>query len=191
MRLTFFLCLMMCVSLPAWAIQRCVAADGSVTYQDRYCEAEGDKIEPRLPQAVPSAADIKRTQSQVRRLQDTNRSAEAMRLGQPYVGMPVALLYELMGYPKRTSAASTREANTERLVFDRQDGVWTVRVRDGAVTSVQQRPRNPKDDVQPQKRRCATAQEVLNLETQAGSIALSKEEKLELMRQVRAMRQCR
>lgn len=47
---------------PAWAIYKCLGADGKVTFQDARCPGQGEEIEVKLPTgpAAPASAPAKR-----------------------------------------------------------------------------------------------------------------------------------
>ena len=172
---------------PAWAIHKCIGPGGQVTFQDAPCAGQGERLEvkPASGRDDPSA-DLEARQ-RLSKLKQQGDLAEAIRRGQPAVGMTERQLMDAMGEATTVNANNYGGRQRQQRVYERPGETWYVYTENGVVHSLQHRP---KTATAAPARRCPSRMEIEAMETRASSIALGDRERAALQRELRDMRNC-
>lgn len=110
------------LSFPAWAVHKCPAADGSVTYQEAPCE--GGKALKLAPEPVAPPEEVRRN--------------NAVANGRVSVGMTAQQVRRSWGTPSKVNKSVGSYGTHEQWVYDRGDYRFQyVYVDNGVVTGVQ------------------------------------------------------
>lgn len=172
----------------AAAQYKCVAADGSTTFQQVPCAAAHE--EERLNIAVPPAPDDERPEHIQR----------ALRLREIALGMTRAELDRVMRtLPDQTNTSLHDGGRDDQLVYYQSGRTLVVNTRNGIVSSVQAQdgptPVDWANRPRPQRvaRQCPTASEIRSLEIEQSMIRNRDNDRLqaELARQIGDAKACR
>lgn len=110
---------------PSWAINKCTAPDGKVTYQESPCNAVQGASELKIPVAPP-ASDLEA------------RFNNAIAVGKIMVGMSAAQVRRAWGEPTKINVTLGANGRTEQWVYRgrnyRDDYVY---LDSGVVRSIQ------------------------------------------------------
>ena len=174
-------------SCPAWAIHKCIGPGGQVTFQDAPCAGQGERMEVKPASGRDDPAADLEARQRLSRLKQQGDLAEAIRRGQPAIGMTERQLKDAMG--EATTVNSNHHAGKlgQQHVYQRPGETWYVYTDDGVVQSFQHRPRT---SAATPARRCPSPMEIEAMETRASSIALGDRERAALQRELRDMRNC-
>ena len=188
-RIAIGLAVLVLASPSAWAVHKCVGADGRVVFQDRPCaDGSGSTVAVQPATPAPEAAAALDAQVRLQRLKQQGAIAEAVAQRRPMVGMSTEQLRAAMGEPTRINANNYRGRLRDQLVYERDGETWYVYTEDGFVDSIQNRPRIARAG---SDKRCPSAAEIRDMETRASSITLSTQERASMRRLIDEMKRCR
>lgn len=109
---------------PAWAVNKCTAADGQITFQDAPCAGKGETLTVR-----PASG----SQSSV-----SPAVANAMARGRVMVGMTAAEVRRSWGSPDKINSTVNGQGTSQQWVYDRgQFKAQYVYLDNGVVRSIQ------------------------------------------------------
>lgn len=172
---------------PAWAVNKCIGPGGQVTFQDAPCAGQGERMDVKPATGAHDAAADLDARVRLQRLKQQGDVAEAIRRGQPQVGMTEQQLKDAMGEPTTLNANNYGGRIRNQHVYQRPGETWYVYTQDGVVQSIQHRPKTASAS---SARRCPSRMEIEAMETRASSISLSDRERAALQRELRDMRNC-
>ena len=176
---------------PVYAqVYKCPDGAGKTVIQQTPCAGgTAMNVKPASGHAAPATAGD--GQARLAKLKRDNEMAEAIRTGNPLVGMTSAQLQQAMGAPSQVNASNYSGEKKDQVVYYRQDATWYVYTTNGVVDSIQRREPTPGAGPSARKpERCPTPQEIRDAETSAGSITICEEQKRALWRKVEDMRNC-
>lgn len=175
-----------------WAVNKCTAPSGRVSYQDAPCAGQGEALELRpasgtasaQEKSAPTPKDWKAKSAQA----DTRLAIQAAIMRrEAVVGMTFAQLEQAMGLPNRINTGEYKSGSTQQRIYERGSTTWYVYTESGLVTALQ-------TSVMPRSkaalRRCPNPVEIAAAETSASSITLSDAERVERLKQIGEMRNC-
>lgn len=175
----------------AQAVNKCIGADGKVTFQDAPCAGNGEKMDVRPGSGHLAPAAAGEAQRRLEKLKSDNLMSEAIRTRKPLVGMTAAQLQEAMGAPTKVNADNYNGAQREQQIYERPQETWFVYTRSGLVESIQHRPGIPVFN--PSARTtgpCPAQPDIRNAITSASSMMLSDAERVERWKSITAMQAC-
>jgi hypothetical protein len=184
-----FALLLALACLPGWAINKCRLPDGSTAFSDRPCPeaAKGERIRVTPTPAAPGAAQA--AQTQLERDKWRAEVAAAISGRRILIGMTERELQEAIGLPELTNTDNIQGKVLKQLVYRQNTGTIYVYIREGVVSSVQDRPGATTKRREPEP--CHSDREVANAFTAASSITLPEAQRREKLAIAREMRDCR
>jgi hypothetical protein len=147
-------------SVPVHAQFKCTQPDGKVSFQQSPCAADSSskKLELR-EQAMPGAAAV-----------PASSNWAAIATGRPAVGMTAKELEGAMGLPNVANLAQQGSDTADLFVYYRGNRTILVYVRNGLVTSIENRA-GGEIGSNAEPRQCPTPYQMKNLEFEASKIA--------------------
>ncbi len=181
------------VVLPAWAINKCTQADGSVAFQDAPCsggKAEAITVRP----ASGHAQAVSKTDAAAKAAANTSavnarfEVRQAIERREPLIGMTIEELDQAMGKPDRANLANYDGRPHNQLIYERGTRTLYVYTDGGRVKAIQ----NGESIAGTRKAnvKCPSPMEIRSMETSASSITLSEEERVERLRQIWEAKKC-
>lgn len=181
------------VVLPAWAINKCTQADGSVAFQDAPCsggKAEAITVHP----ASGHAQAVSKTDAAAKAAANTSavnarfEVRQAIERREPLIGMTIEELDQAMGKPDRANLANYDGRPHNQLIYERGTRTLYVYTDGGRVKAIQ----NGESIAGTRKAnvKCPSPMEIRSMETSASSITLSEEERVERLRQIWEAKKC-
>jgi hypothetical protein len=179
---------------PAFAqVYRCKQPDGRIAYQDTPC-ATGEQKKVASPASgsdpvqsaeAPPPADFKQKLNELDRRRNVR---EAIAAGTPMASMTRAELDAAMGRPDGVSSNQYGSSFQEQLVFNRGARSYSVLVKDGVVTSVQ----NYENQQAPRKA-CPTEYDIKRIELDMSTLQNRENQPLQaqLRRQLADAKACK
>lgn len=179
---------------PAFAqVYRCKQPDGRIAYQDTPC-ATGEQKKVASPASgsdpvqsaeAPPPADFKQKLNELDRRRNVR---EAIAAGTPMASMTRAELDAAMGRPDSVSSNQYGSSFQEQLVFNRGGRSYSVLVKDGVVTSVQNY-----ENQQPPRKACPTEYDIKRIELDMSTLQNRENQPLQaqLRRQLADAKACK
>lgn len=178
---------------PAWAINKCTQADGSVAFQDAPCsggKAEAITVRP----ASGHAQGVSTTDAATKAAASTSavdarfEVHQAIERREPLIGMTLEELDQAMGKPDRANLANYDGRPHNQLIYERGARTLYVYTDGGRVKAIQ----NSESIAGTRKAnvKCSSPMEIRSMETSASSITLSEEERVERLRQIWEAKKC-
>lgn len=180
------------LAAPAWGqVYKCPDASGRTVIQQIPCTGgQAVDVKPASGQATPQAAGA--AQARLGKMQHENRMAEAIRTGQPMLGMTVKQLNQAMGGADKVNITKHGDVRTEQVIFYRPKGTWYVYTKNGVVDSIQFQDGPPPGHARGAAQRwCPSSHELRNLEVSASSGLATEGQKLAHQRAVEAAQACK
>lgn len=174
---------------PAWAVYKCTGADGRAAYQDTPCLAGGQQVDIRASSGM-SPAPAPASPSRKLGLSDVEFN-KYFASGSPAVGMSIAQLEQVFGYPATVNADNYSGIQKEQRIYDKGSDRWYIYTESGVVTSIQHRPGQASASYTASKNtgvRCPSALEIRNEETAASSITLPLEVRLKMLDRINTLK---
>jgi hypothetical protein len=183
---------------PSWAVNKCTAADGTVTFQDAPCasgQSKAVKVWSTGPAAATSAPAMNTSVSATTGaapLPVPSRAQinQAIVRGEPLVGMTRAELDRAMGAPTKVNANNYAGRQNDQIIYERPTATWLVYTDAGIVTSIQHRPAAVPVASGGHALPCPSALEIRNMETSASSNTIPEAVRVEMLRQIRDAKKC-
>ena len=189
MKITILWAALLLVVSPAWAISKCTGVDGKVVFQDAPCMGKGETMNIRSAPAMASTAGTPGTDWKAKAAESDRRSeiSAAIERREAMIGMTLEQLQQAMGLPNRINTGDYQSGSKDQRIYDRNGRTWYVYTTGNAVTAVQtsatigaaSKPTN-----------CPSSLEIRNAETSASSITLTEGVRVEMLRQIREMKNC-
>lgn len=171
---------------PAWAINKCTAADGKVSFQDAPCLGAGQVISTRQTIAPPSVnGAVPDWKSRAAEADKRLAIVAAIDRREPAIGMNGGQLQQAMGLPNRINTGDYKTGSTQQRIYEQANTTWYV-YTDGATVTAVQASIGPVKQSAP----CPSGLEIGNAETSASSILLSPTERVARQREISEMRAC-
>jgi hypothetical protein len=179
---------------PAFAqVYRCKQPDGRIAYQDTPC-ATGEQKKVASPASgsdpvqsaeAPPPADFKQKLNELDRRRNVR---EAIAAGTPMASMTRAELDAAMGRPDGVSSNQYGSSFQEQLVFNRGARSYSVLVKDGVVTSVQNYEKQ-----QAPRKACPTEYDIKRIELDMSTLQNRENQPLQaqLRRQLADAKACK
>lgn len=174
--------------MPAWAVNKCTAADGKVSFQDAPCAAgKAESLSIKASASTPSTAAPAPKASSGLTQAELN---SAIVRGEPLVGMTRAQLDRVMGAPSKVNADNYAGVQKNQIIYERPGATWYVYTDSGIVTAIQNRPSAATVADNRPSVTCPTPLEIRNMETSASSNTIPEGVRVELHRQIRDAKNC-
>lgn len=179
-------------AMPAYAqVFRCKLQDGSVAYQDTPCAAgEQKKVASPASGSAPSAdapppIDYKQKLNELDRRRNIR---EAIAAGTPMVSMTRAELDSAMGRPDGVNTGQYGDSSQDQLIYRRGSRTFYVYVKDGVVTSIQ----NRQGTQTAQRKACPTELDIKRIELDMSKLQNRDNQQLqtELRKQLAEAKAC-
>ena len=139
---TAFALLVSSTSAMAVQVFKCPDGAGKTVIQQTPCEGGTTMdVKPASGAAAPSTSWSGR--AKLSKLQRDNEMAEAIRTGNPRVGMTSAQVRQAMGEPAQFASNNYGGGQKEQFVYHRPDATWYVQTVNGLVRSVKRAPPTP------------------------------------------------
>ncbi len=180
------------MTAPAWAVNKCKGSDGKFVFQDAPCLGEGARVDVRPASGTAGSTSTAESQAALDSLKQKNALSEAIRTHKPMVGMTVVQLEKAMGLATKVNADNYNGTTREQVIYERPSETWLVYTRNGIVESIQHRPGAPIG--MPNQRMsgpCPTQHEINSAITSASSMTLSDLERAERWKAIKAMQACK
>ncbi|GAB4211588.1 MAG: hypothetical protein Fur007_02200 [Rhodoferax sp.] len=127
------------LTTPAWAIYKCTAADGRVSYQDQACDGALTEQLPEVAAAPASAPTPEAWRAKAAKADVQLAIHAAIERHQPLRGMTLAQLDLAMGAPDDRSVTHSSTGRHEYRTYRRDGILWRVALREDVVDSVSHR----------------------------------------------------
>lgn len=175
--------------LPAAAqVYKCPDAGGKTVIQQTPCAGgKAMDVRPASGSAAPAVAND--AQLRLQKLKADNQMAEAIRRGEPLVGMTREQLTKAMGAPTKVNASNYQGMQQEQNIYERPDATWYVYTRSGLVESIQHRPGAPIGQVK--RPPCPTPHELRDASVSASSSTASRDAIMRYQALLDAERDCK
>lgn len=173
----------------AWAVNKCTSADGKSVFQDAPCMGKGATLDIRSAPPKKGLADSPAPDWKVKAAESDKRSEiqSAVERREAVIGMTIEQLQQAMGLPDRLNTGDYQSGSKDQRIYERSGRTWYVYTAGNLVTAVQTSATvgaTSKPTV------CPGSLEIRNAETSASSITLSEGMRVEMLRQVREMKNC-
>lgn len=177
---------------PAWSINKCTGADGSVVFQDAACGGKGEKMNVRPASGDAGAASSNPSATSEWKLKSAAADKRlaiqaAIERHEAVIGMNGEQLQLAMGLPSRINTGEYKSGSTQQRIYERRGTTWYVYTDEQLVTAVQT---SMSGSASSAPVTCPSAHEIRSAETSASSITLSEGERIERLKQIRDMRNC-
>lgn len=174
---------------PAWAINKCTGADGKVAFQDAPCMGKGETLNIRSAPGKIGTAESPATDWKAKEAESDKRSEiyAAIERREAVIGMTLEQLQQAMGLPNRLNTGDYQSGSKDQRIYDRNGRTWYVYTAGNFVTAVQT---SATVGAASKPTVCPGPLEIRNAETSASSITLPEGARVEMLRQVREMKNC-
>jgi hypothetical protein len=175
--------------LPAWAVNKCTGADGKVAFQDAPCMGRGETLNIRSAPGKTGTAESPAPDWKAKAAESDKRSEiyAAIERREAVIGMTLEQLQQAMGLPNRLNTGDYQSGSKDQRIYDRNGRTWYVYTTGNLVTAVQTSA-TVRVAIKPTV--CPGPLEIRNAETSASSITLPEGVRVEMLRQVREMKNC-
>ncbi len=175
--------------LPAWAVNKCTGADGKVAFQDAPCMGRGETLNIRSAPGKTGTAESTAPDWKAKAAESDKRSEiyAAIERREAVIGMTLEQLQQAMGLPNRLNTGDYQSGSKDQRIYDRNGRTWYVYTAGNLVTTVQTSA-TVGAAIKPTV--CPGPLEIRNAETSASSITLSDGVRVEMLRQIREMKNC-
>jgi hypothetical protein len=167
---------------PAHAQFKCKKADGSVTFQQTFCDPAEQQERIRLYEAKPNPVSISAGTEYKLKAAELERRRQislAITSGQPMVSMTRQELDRAMGDPDKINAAQYGSSLQDQMIYYRDGRTIYVYTKDGVVTSIQIMEGSPV--AARQTKACPSSREIWEIEIEINKLANRDNQRLQTM----------